>query len=213
MLTDIDWNATGSMLAGWATLAGAVAVVYAARTGANTFGAWKRQKQEERRMDAAEKILTLAYRLKRNLTSVRNPGMLGYEIETAKEKLSGHDWYDALTEAQKAKAQTAQAILLRLIRYQEDWDKIFELMPIALALFGEPVESHLQSIWRQVVAVRVSAETYATYDGADAEFQQRIERDIWEIGGAFAQEDQIGLAIGAAVTGLEAVLLPVIRTD
>lgn len=212
-MTNIDWAATGSMLGGWATLAGAFAVVYAARVGANSLSAWKRQKQEERRMDAAEKILTLAYRLKRNLSSVRSPAMFGGEIEAAQEKLAGQDWYESLTQPQKRKAHTGYEILLRLARHQEDWDRIFELMPIARALFSETVEEHLQAIWGEVVAVRVSAETYATYDGSDSQFIRQMERDIWEARGSSAHEDQVGQAIGAAVEGLEASLLPVIRAD
>jgi len=213
VVTNIDWAATGAMLSGLATLAGAFAVVYAARGGASSLNLWRRQKQEERRMDAAEKILTLAYRLKRNLTSVRSPAMFGGEIEAAKEKLSGHDWYESLSEIEQRKAHTGQGILLRVMRYQDDWDTIFDLMPIARALFGEQVEFHLQSIWQQVVAVRVSAETYATYDGTDAEFQKRLERDIWEIGGSFAEQDRVGQAMEGAIAGLENILLPVIRAD
>ena len=64
------------MLSGIATFAGALAVVYAAKVGANTFDSWKRQKQEERRMDAAEKILTLAYELRYTLAGIRSPLIL-----------------------------------------------------------------------------------------------------------------------------------------
>lgn len=149
----IDWAATGSMLSGSATLAGAGAVIYAARVGANTFASWKRQKVEERRMDAAERILTLGYRLRSDFRDVRRRGIMAYETAAAEKRLDETivDWRSK-EDAEKQRLTTAQTIMNRLWAHKEDWQQIWELKPTALALFGREVEADLQKFWEQYVA-------------------------------------------------------------
>ena len=57
----VDWSALGAMLSGVGTIIGAGTVLDAALIGRNTFKDWRRQKQEERRMAAAEQLLVIAY--------------------------------------------------------------------------------------------------------------------------------------------------------
>lgn len=198
------------MMQGWAAIAGVGAVLFAARKAADTFAGYRRQKQEDRRIDAAERILTLAYTLKRNLTAVRSPMSMGDEIWEAEQQLQEADWYNDMPVNRQSKARTGQVILRRLAKNKPEWDLIFSTMPVARALFGEHVEAHLQAIWEQVVAVKVSAEMYRDDEGHDPEFTARMERDFWGIGGP---NDPINPNLDAAVEGLEAELLPIIRAE
>lgn len=207
------WSATGSMLAGWAAWGGVAAVFYAANKAANTFKSYRRQKQEERRIDAAERILTLAYKLKRNLRAVRSPMNTSGEHTAAHELLKEAAWYKDLPENRQRRAQIGQIIKTRLHQSKSDIDDIFVVMPLARALFGEHVETYLQALWQQIVHVNVSSEGYAEDTGQDKEYSKSLERDIWEIGGKYAAEDKVGLAFSGAVEGLEAELLPIIRAD
>ena len=68
------------MLSGIGTIVGAGAVIYAAHKGSDTFKQWRRQKNEERRIDLAEQVLTLAYKLKRAIEGIRSPIMMANEI-------------------------------------------------------------------------------------------------------------------------------------
>src|SRR3546814_15956255 len=75
------------MLSGWATLFGAGAVVYAAHKGSDTFKLWRRQKNEERRIELAEQVLTLAYKLRRAIEGIRSPAMWAEEINAVHDEL------------------------------------------------------------------------------------------------------------------------------
>ena len=204
----IDWNGTGSMLSGWATLAGAGAIIYAAKVGANTFDSWKRQKQEERRMDVAERILTLAYKLKYNFQSVRAPLIEGHELEAAEKLLSEQqpEWWGGLDDAGQKRARTGQAVFNRLKRHNHDWEQIWELKPLALAYFSPKVEVELDKFWQQYVAVQVAAEAYAHDGGDDKEFAAQLRQDLWRLG----EGGRVGRVIDGAVTALEIELRPVI---
>lgn len=86
------------MIGGVAAWAGVGAVVYAARRAANTIDGFRKEKLLERRLETADDVLTLAYRIKRNMVTVRSPMTEGYELEQADDLLRGQDWYDSLPE-------------------------------------------------------------------------------------------------------------------
>lgn len=204
------WSATGDMMAGWGALGGVLAVMYAAYKASDTFKGYRRQKQEDRRIDAAERILTLAYSFERRLAAARSPMSSGEENHAAETKLGESEWFRGLRDEQKRKAKISQVTLTRLLREKDEWDKIIQAMPIARALFGEPIEACLQTFWQQVVSVNVSADMYADDRGHDQAFTESLERSIWGAGG---EEDKISAAVRAAVAELEGVLLPIIRAD
>lgn len=206
----IDWDATGSMLQGWATLVGAGAVIYAAKVGSNTFGAWKRQKQEERRMDAAERILTLAYRLRHNLEAIRNSGIFSGEVERAETALKAADdrlWTNLDVDRQR-KATTAQVIRQRLSHFQNEIQEVWSLKPMARAFFGPEVEERLHDLWDCHVRVSSAADDYPDA-GNDNEFTKEVKRDLFRSG----QPNPINDTVATAITALELELLPVIRSD
>lgn len=210
--TTACWEATGAMMSGWAALGGVGAVIFAAHKAANTFNQYRRQRQEDRRIEAAERILTLAYSLRRKLKGVRSPMALAFEVEEAVEKLSEREWYLELTQEAKNRAQTGQVILTRLQRQQHDWEEIFSAMPMARALFGEGIEASLQTIFGQARAVQVAASMYAEGHGAhdDGKLRRQFEATFWE-GAVPGEEDTVSSAVDQAIASLDAELLPVIR--
>lgn len=206
----IDWDATGSMLGGWATLAGAGAVAYAAWVGRNTFDAWKRQKIEERRIDAAERILTLGYRLRYNLQSVRAAFIPNNELQAAEDffkKERAQEW-EMASNAEKDRWRTAQAYLNRLNHHRADWEEVWTLKPIALAFFGQDTEQGLHELWRQYRGIGISADAFASDDGSNAQFSTKLRQEMW----GNADDNPVVQAIEAAVAKLEGELLPVIRS-
>lgn len=208
------WDATGSMMQGWAAWAGVLAVIYAARRAADTFGTYRRQKQEDRRIDAAERVLTLAYRIKADLEASRSPMGLGHEHSQAHERLKEAQWYLALGDGERSRSQSGQIILDRLERERATWDEVFSTMPLARALFGEAVEEQLRTLYRQVRAVQVSAQMYRDRMGTDeAEFRSKLERDMWAMGEPDADRNPVGLAVANAIGALEEIMLPIIRAD
>jgi hypothetical protein len=75
------------MLQGLGTMGGAIAVLAAAIIGSTTFKSWKRQKMAERKAEQAERILTVAYKVRRDLSHVRSPAMWNHETDAAEAEL------------------------------------------------------------------------------------------------------------------------------
>lgn len=220
----IDWAATGSMLSGWATLIGAGAVVYAAHKGSDTFKQWRRQKSEERRIDLAEQVLTLAYKLRRSIESIRSPMMLAGEIADVEAKLREQGLLDDHTaEGKKGNLTTAQATLYRVTSYKELWDALLDIMPVAKAVFGDEIEAQLNAFWLLRGKIVAAAQSYARLPDHDharnAEARQReidrrerLEQAIW-FGGGEDGVDALANSVDEAVKSLEVHLLPIIRSD
>lgn len=206
-----DWAATGSILTGIGTLAGAAAVAFAAVVGRQTFADWKRQKKEERRMEVAERILTLAYELRDEIKSVRAPGYDSGEFEAAEEKLKADpklNWELRDTDEQE-RLKLGQAYLTRLVSRRELWERVWTLKPVALAYFGEAVEKELHVFWTLYGKMRVSARAYAWDHGNDEAFARRIHSDLWGSG----QDDETSTEAKQAVKSLEEELLTVLRQE
>ena len=87
-----DWSAVGSVLQGIGQIGAGVAIAFAAYVGRDTFSDWKRQKQEERRIEIAERVLTLAYRLRYDFHSVRAPLIDESELDEAERVPAGGLW-------------------------------------------------------------------------------------------------------------------------
>jgi hypothetical protein len=200
------WAATGSMLQGWGTLLGAVAVIFAAWKASNTFEAFRRQKQEERRIDAAQQVLTFAYRARRNLRAARATGELFDERRSALEACKRTEWWDLKEKAEQDRFLRGQIVLARLIKDKDEWDRIFELIPVARALFGESAEEYLDELRLALFTLQIDIGFYVVGSGS-ASFLEALKRELFPPD----NDDQLQRKIDAAVKGLEDMLLPVIR--
>ena len=208
----IDWASTGTMIQGWAGFAQAGAIAFAAWKAADTFKLWRSQKIEERRIDVAERILTLADRIKRAFSDFRSP-FYGHELATAEAKLrSEMPEFASLGDSQRRKMATGRAIAERINCYSPEWEQIFELLPLTKALFGEETAKHLEGFWQQRNVVWVAAESHADDDGSDANFTKTmITANLYEREGE--PEDRVGTKVTELVSSLEAKLLPIIRLN
>lgn len=220
----VDWATTGSMLSGIGTIVGAGAVIYAAHKGADTFKQWRRQKNEERRIELAEQVLTLAYKLRRALEGIRSPAMFGAEMNEVYDELRKNGVInDQTPEGHKGILATAQATLSRSNASKPLWDALLDTMPTAKAVFGDDVERALNEFWTQRNCIIIAAQRYARFihqsTARTKEVQERqfkrlddVEAIIW-FGGGEDGVDAVANLIEAAVKSLEAILLPIIRSD
>jgi hypothetical protein len=213
----IDWAATGECMQAWAGFAGAGAVVYAAYVGGKTYKTWLLQKQTERKLHAAEQVLTAVYKARSALENVRAGFMPAYELEAAERKLVEGlgDEFKAVSETQRQNIITAQAMLMRIARYHDTWDELPANMALAFAFLDTSVEASLKLLFRQVIIIQSSAETFAKHheiegDGEDRKFVIGLRRDLW---GGMDENDRVGAAIMKAVTDIEAVVRPLLRSD
>ena len=210
-MTATEWNAIGEVLQGIGQIGAAIAIAFAAYIGRNTFADWKRQKQEERRLEIAERTLTLAYRLRYDFHSVRTPLIDQYELDEAESVLrqDSGDWWDQQSEALKQRARIAQAIMNRLRRHRDDWQKIWELKPLALAFFGSAAEQHLDVFWQQYRSLLQDAESYADLAGLSDESSKVARETLFRQ----CEESRITQTIDAAVAALESELLPIVYSE
>ena len=220
----VDWAATGAMISGWATLAGAAAVVYAAHKGSSTFKSWRRQKNEERRIDLAEQVLTLAYKSRRAIEDMRAPGILGVEMSELHAQLREQGVVDDDTPVtHKGVLANAQVILSRSNSRKAIWDALLDTLPVAKAIFGSEVEEQLEEFWKQRCRLIAAAHSYAglirwprAHSEEATERQYKRQRDIENViwaGAADDEVDAVGAKVDAAVANLESWLLPTIRSD
>ncbi len=206
---NIDWSATGTMLQGWGTLVGALAVIWAAKKGADTFDSWKRQKVAERKLDQAERILTATYKARRALAGVRGIMMWAHELKAAEDKLKEDldQWNQQLEHRQK-RLVTAQAYYNRLNRTKEEQDELFQCLPMARALFGEGLEKAIESLSRQFWIVEVDVESFVDDQGHDVDFTRKIRYGMYDIKPQGEWINEVSQAIIDAVKEIEDTCLP-----
>jgi hypothetical protein len=202
----------------WAGFAGAAAVAFAAKVGSNTYKTWLKQMQTERSLHAAEQVLTVVYKARSAIENVRAAFMPGYELDAAERKLTEGlgDQLKSVSDAQRQKLITAQAILLRIARYNETWDELPASMALAFAFLGANVEASLKLLYQQVIIIQAAAETYGKHreiegNAEDRDFVIGLRRDMW---GAWGDDkDRVGDAVAKAVADIEAVVRPILRSE
>ena len=213
--SNVDWSATGDMLQGSGTLLGAAAVLVAAKLGANTFQAWKRQKLAERHLEQAERILTATYKVRRGLSSVRSPAMWGHELDAAEAHLKELGEWDKVVggENERRKLATAQAYYSRINATRNDRQALEECQPMARAFFGEELEKAIETLNKQFWTVQVYVDANrGDRDGADADFRRKIDSTIWE-GYPSAEENEMDQTIAVQVRIIEDICVPVLRME
>jgi hypothetical protein len=128
--TPIDWAATGQMLSGWGTFAGAAAVAFAAYKGADTFLSWKRQKRTERRMAVAEEILVVFYNFKRAFAHVRGIFHSNYDLHQAEKRLIDSGINTAIMLAEHLdRRKSAMVIISRFEEHEQTLQQTTRICP------------------------------------------------------------------------------------
>lgn len=211
-LCAIDWDATGAMISGFAGWMGVGAVIWAAKQGRDAVGDWRAQKLVERQMDTGERALTVAYRAKSALETIRANFMTGSELSQAEIDLEANEVDLAgQPEARARRIKFVQAIYNRINSTKEDWDDVFAVIPIVKAYFGEEISDLLRTMARQRHYVQVAAEEYVDdFNGTDLEFTRKLRADMFM---GRDGEDPITTKVDEVIEQLEAKLLPLLRND
>lgn len=210
----IDWDATGSMMQGIGGFLAVAGVIWATKQGRDAVSDWRTQKQDERAIGAAERVLTAAYKARTSLEGIRANLTTGAELTRAMDKLKAdHPDIVDLPDARQRRLTQTQAIFNRINAYKDDWDEVFAVMPIANAYFGNEIEAQLEELARQRQVVSVSADSFAEDDGTDVEFTKQIRADIWRGLTFNGVQDPVATNVAAAILIIENRLLPVLRSD
>jgi hypothetical protein len=198
---------------GWTqllTIVGFVITSLIAIGGFRTFGRWKREKLEEKRIDLALEALAFAHKSKFIFDSIRSA--MAFPPE----------WVDMPKEAGESDSIRNQrgafyAVFKRMERNKEYFEKAWDLQVRCSAMFGLRAEELFLLMHRARREIEVSAEmlfrdphtSQPTKENLDTWNQFRA--DVWEAYGRLAPEgDRVGKKLTDFRDGIEALCRPVI---
>ncbi len=167
---------------GWAqllTLIGFAITITIAGFGFRSFRRWRREKLEERRIEIAFEALAMAYESKYVFEDIRGPMSFPYEWADMPEQTGETD--------QDRQARGAfYAVLMRINRHKDFFDRLVKLLPKFMAMFGSDSEEVFMKGFQARRYIEVSAGALvrdATERGQRDEARQRrrrrYEADIW----------------------------------
>ena len=210
--TATEWTALGNVLSGAGAIVGAVAVIAAAWFGASTFNSWRTQTLSARRIEQAERILTATYKVRRGLSYVRQPIMWASDLLAAEDYLKENGQLPS-DDQRKQKLTSAQVYFTRLNTTLDDRRALDECLPMARALFGEPLELALDSLNRQFQIVNASAEAqYRFEENTDRTHRDKVEATLWA-GYPSPEQNEMDRTIASLVKGIEDICVPVLRLE
>lgn len=207
----ISWTATGAMLSGWGSLAGAAAVAYAAFKAADTVEKWKSRKLTERKFEHAEAVLAATFRVKDALEIMRSPLISGVELKAAEKELEDQDGWANQTEDDRNRFTIAQARIMRIRSTEDDWEALQQTMPLAKALFDQDLEEAIGELHRQRWIFRTYVDAAADDRGEDQDWSREIRANLHESRGRLG-DDEISRAVADNVATIERICLPVLRS-
>lgn len=201
----IDWAVTGVWMQAWAGFAGAAAVVLVAKIGASTF---LKERQLERKIAAADRLMAFVYKAKRAFPGIRNNGVIWAETAAAVERLKASQTdYDGWPEWKKERYQIAQTVLDRLQANKSLWTELFECLPYARAYFGAECEQQIDRVWRLYNWILSRANLFAKVS-PDNPKSDEYEDIILEA----SEDDEINTTINSVVAYFEDKVLPTIAS-
>ena len=185
------------------TISGFLLTVTIAVAGFRTFGKWKREKIEERRIDIALEAMALAYESGYIFDGIRSP--ISFESEWSELEVAG----DA--EARR-RGGPFFAVVKRIERQKDYFERLWRLQPRFMAMFGADAAPIFMELHKARRSVEVSAgmllqAAVKNEPYRDAEFRDQLENDIWNVD---AKRDRIGPRIKTFVNGIEERCAPVV---
>jgi hypothetical protein len=203
---------------GWTqllTIFGMIITVIIALGGFRTFGRWKREKLEERKIEIAFEALSLAYESKFIFQNIRSP------------MASGHEWKDmperpGETEHERNSRGGYYASAKRIHDHRDFFERLFRIQPRVMALFGAENENVFLLIHQARRTIEVAAlmlaervgERHEPNDDSTKELYEQMRVDLWAAGAQYVKEgDRVGRQLQLFNNTIEALCRPVIDRE
>jgi hypothetical protein len=201
---------------GWTqvfTIAGLTLTAVVSFLGLRTFGKWRRETIEERRIEAAVDALSLAYQSKWVFENIRAPIVHAYEYE-------GMPDYSGESDDEQAARGKYFGVMRRIERNSEFFKAVWTVQPRVMALFGSEIEAIVREMHEARRQVEVSAGLLfqhfqqerglqLTEDTKRLRKQQLEDIDWAEASGA--EVDRINAKLNAFRIGIEKLCRPVVE--
>jgi hypothetical protein len=165
---------------GWTqvlTVIGFAITIAIAVSGFRSFGRWRREKVEERRIEIALDMLSLAYESKYVFQTIRSPMSFEYEWEDMPRALGEEDRH-------RGTRGPFYATLRRINLHKEFFEKGWKLHPRCVAVFGNEADEIFLLMHRARREIEVSAQMLVgdTDREIDRSTRDQFQRDVWEMG-------------------------------
>jgi hypothetical protein len=196
---------------GWTQLL-TIAGLCLAFQGLRTFGKWRREKIEEKRIEVAVEALAAAYKSKYVFEHIRGPLRQSYEWQDM-PNVAGE------SEEERKQRGSLYAVSKRLERNKDFFDHVWELQPKFMAIFGRETEEIfllLHTARREIeVACEMLEWMRAPQTGAqDAQLWVQMRRDISSGSSATAKEgDRVGKKLEDFRTRIETLCRPIVDRE
>jgi hypothetical protein len=203
-------NSPGGWAFGWTqllTIIGFIITVGIAGIGFRTFGRWKREKLEEKRIDIAFDMLALAYEAQFIFAHIRGPMAYAHEWADMPEIVSE-------TADQRSARGTFYATLSRIAANKDYFERLWKLQPRCMAMFGAEVADVFMLVHRARREVEVAAQMLASPGrkfGDD--MRSKLEHAVWDTGNFEPEKDEVGKKLSEFRTRTEALCKPSINAE
>jgi hypothetical protein len=202
---------------GWTqilTMSGLALTALIAMFGFRTFGRWKREKLEERRIDVAFDALVIAYETKFIFGHIRNVMSYGYEWADMPVR-------EGESEDKRQRRGSYYAIFKRIENNREFFDRVWKIQPRCMAVFGRHIESTFVKLHQARRSIEVAAQMLSeeiddplrTNDQETRELYRQFRRDIWDHGGYEKEKDAVGKLLLEFENELESAARPIIDRE
>lgn len=199
---------------GWTQLiaiSGLVLTALIAIFGFRSFGRYRREKLEDRRIEIAFDALSLAYETKFIFQHIRGIMSHGYEWDDMPRR-------DGETEDRRSRRGPYYATFKRIQQNKDFFDKVWKLQPKCMAVFGKGIEDTFIKLHQarrnievaaQMLAERVD-DPFESTDGSTRELYEQMRRDLWDHGNYQKERDSVGKLLEDFERELEAKAKPII---
>ena len=199
---------------GWTqvlTLAGFAITVVIAVGGFRTFGRWRHEKLEERRIEIAFDALTIAHETQFVFQNIRSALAEGYEWGDMPQ-------WEGDTEDKRNRRGPYYATVKRINANSKFFERVWGIQPRCMALFGQRTEQTFMKLHQARRHIEVAAQMLAQRDndehhegGEDTrKLYEQLRRDVWDHGGFEPELDRVGRLLKEFVSETIAFAEPVI---
>jgi len=202
-----DWSFGTTQLL---TTIGMIATGSFAVAGLRTFGKWKKEKIEERRIEVALDALTLAYESKHVFDAIRRS--LSYDVEYKDMPVK-----EGESENDRAQRGSFWVVGSRVRQNRDFFDRAWKLQPRVMAMFGEQVETTFAKLHSARATIQVASNTL-TWEMPlhaprpskdDFELRKQFRSDLW--GGG--KDDRVQADLDEFRAGIVRLCRPVVDRE
>lgn len=151
-----------------------------------TFGRWKREQIEERKLDVALEALSIAYEAQMVFEDIQRPFIGQHEWQNMPD--------EELNQEEKDRRKSLYAVINRLDRHVSYFERVLSLQPKFMAVFGSETKSSFMKLFRAQRGIQAAIEVLMFMDHPIRPDEKgtvaQLRSDIWNTKGPGADEPE-----------------------